>query len=1042
MKRVFSLIFVFVLLFALVSCGGGKKETPAEPTGEPTEEPTEEKPDEEQSAQEISAEKGGTLTSSDESVSIEIPAGALESDTLITMKIYDPEDYAGTDGLSFVTKVVEFEPSGLVFKKPVIITMKTVRDVSGEIVTAAVYRDSKGKWSFSEHGAYAVLTGKNEAGDPIMMSAAGDPIMLNAAGDPIMMDAAGDPIMLAAAGDPIMLASAGDPIMTNAAGDPIMNAAAGDPIMMTTGHFTAYAFIALPDEHTVEEPDEEEPVKDDDEELPDEDDNDIEMSEDDDEITDEDNDEVTDADEVVIPEPDPVLSKVLCTGQIHCSDGSSVAECPEKGEPFYGQDAQFIAQSLCVPHKYSWGESFTDEENDKSYQEVVDENTHLRWLLLKEKATWENAKARCEALTYGGHEWRLPTMKELLSITDHDRYSPALNSYYFRNVSNEVFWSSTPNLSETEYDEMWVLYSGNGGTNAYPLTSTSLDIACVSGGEYGRPGVFEVKNTGGDEVVFDSETNLMWQKTYFSGEDGVNWGVALAYCENLEYAGYTDWRLPNKNELATLVDYSRADPASSFPEMPSGHLWSSTFTSGYGGADSAFLLSVADGHFASYYTYEYDNFAVRCVRSDLKPLPAGRTVPICDESRATPCEDAATGKIWSKPDSPVYGDEFGWQARAVQCRESNEGGISQWRLPTIDEIRELLPSSDRLKTGGECKVTNACSDYYSEECFDSGVCSQGGEPVMSSLFDYSGSYISGTLSGQGVESEEFDYSWAVDLWNGSIVSYDSVYDSESRCIKDDSIPVVSFPYTDPETHLVWSSHSKYSYYWYWYEAAAYCKDLNEGGSNNWRVPTMDELRTLVRNCPEGYCEPDPAGRYSVFGDLSDFWSSTVDGNFHSFSFMNVSESAFSEEYISKKVRCVRSEDDPVTVSEIEFPFEVNDLIWSKVSESIYSGSDADEYCASLNAENYGGRDDWAVPTIAELATLIRKSVCTNKNEFMVSSPGYGRKCDIYTFDGYSILGDMMELRAANYYSFDFARGMSDTYNSARVRCVVRFDDGQ
>ena len=132
----------------------------------------------------------------------------------------------------------------------------------------------------------------------------------------------------------------------------------------------------------------------------------------------------------------------------------------------------------------------------------------------------------------------------------------------------------------------------------------------------------------------------------------------------------------------------------------------------------------------------------------------------------------------------------------------------------------------------------------------------------------------------------------------------------------------------------------------------------------------------------------------------------------------------------------------MTVSEIEFPFEINDLIWSKVSEGIYSSSEAYEYCASLNEENYGGRNDWAVPTIAELATLIRKSVCTNKSEFMVSNPDYGKRCDIYTFDGYSILGDMMELRAANNYSFDFARGRSNTYNSARVRCVVRFDGGQ
>jgi len=38
----------------------------------------------------------------------------------------------------------------------------------------------------------------------------------------------------------------------------------------------------------------------------------------------------------------------------------------------------------------------------------------------------------------------------------------------------------------------------------------------------------------------------------------LNWEEALAYCENLNYAGYEDWRLPNARELQSIVDYSRA----------------------------------------------------------------------------------------------------------------------------------------------------------------------------------------------------------------------------------------------------------------------------------------------------------------------------------------------------------------------------------------------------------------------------------------------------------------------------------------------------
>ena len=35
----------------------------------------------------------------------------------------------------------------------------------------------------------------------------------------------------------------------------------------------------------------------------------------------------------------------------------------------------------------------------------------------------------------------------------------------------------------------------------------------------------------------------------------------------------------------------------------------------------------------------------------------------------------------------------------------------------------------------------------------------------------------------------------------------------------------------------------------WDEAIDYCKNLNEGGHNDWRLPNIDELRTLIQNHP-------------------------------------------------------------------------------------------------------------------------------------------------------------------------------------------------
>ncbi len=63
----------------------------------------------------------------------------------------------------------------------------------------------------------------------------------------------------------------------------------------------------------------------------------------------------------------------------------------------------------------------------------------------------------------------------------------------------------------------------------------------------------------GDGTVTDTGSGLMWQKATAPGT--YNWQEALSYCENLSLTGHSDWRLPNRNELHSLVDYSRYNPA-------------------------------------------------------------------------------------------------------------------------------------------------------------------------------------------------------------------------------------------------------------------------------------------------------------------------------------------------------------------------------------------------------------------------------------------------------------------------------------------------
>ncbi|MGX9728526.1 MAG: Lcl C-terminal domain-containing protein [Candidatus Electronema sp. VV] len=70
----------------------------------------------------------------------------------------------------------------------------------------------------------------------------------------------------------------------------------------------------------------------------------------------------------------------------------------------------------------------------------------------------------------------------------------------------------------------------------------------------------------GNGTVTDSRTGLVWQQIPLDADgngaaDALTWQEALAAATKLSFAGQSDWRLPNRNELQSIVDYRYADPA-------------------------------------------------------------------------------------------------------------------------------------------------------------------------------------------------------------------------------------------------------------------------------------------------------------------------------------------------------------------------------------------------------------------------------------------------------------------------------------------------
>jgi len=116
-------------------------------------------------------------------------------------------------------------------------------------------------------------------------------------------------------------------------------------------------------------------------------------------------------------------------------------------------------------------------------------------------------------------------------------------------------------------------------------------------------------------TVTNYNTGLIWQRDTAPGT--YTWQQALAYCENLTLAGYSDWRLPNWHELQSLVDYSRYNPSidTAYFSITDPHTASFAYWSSTTNADSlnaAWFVQFVGGYVGGF--NKSNNFGVRAVR--------------------------------------------------------------------------------------------------------------------------------------------------------------------------------------------------------------------------------------------------------------------------------------------------------------------------------------------------------------------------------------------------------------------------------------------
>lgn len=157
------------------------------------------------------------------------------------------------------------------------------------------------------------------------------------------------------------------------------------------------------------------------------------------------------------------------------------------------------------------------------------------------------------------------------------------------------------------------------GTSTPTTSATSTNNTNIKGLPPEAPTNYTDNKNG---TITDNYTGLIWKKCV-QGMTGSDcklgspslriWGKAVADCDEMNFAGKTDWRIPTLKELQSIVNTKEFDPAINkkfFLNTPDHPYWTETSPAEY--PANKFTVIFSDG---SVYYRDINNYAAtRCVR--------------------------------------------------------------------------------------------------------------------------------------------------------------------------------------------------------------------------------------------------------------------------------------------------------------------------------------------------------------------------------------------------------------------------------------------